>query len=328
MRPERPFLRRRPLGLLALCLLVLGFLGAAPADEPKAPTLPPALTKAAPESIDDLKAIQEQTQKVLEKVMPATVGVRIGGAQGSGVIVSKDGYVLTAGHVSGKEGRDATIILPDGKTVKAKTLGRNGIADSGLLKITEEKEWPFVEMGDSSALHKGQWCLAVGHPGGFKAGRSPVVRLGRVLSTGRFITTDCALVGGDSGGPLFDMSGKVIGIHSRIGGSLTANMHVPVNVYRDEWDKLVNYAVGEGYLGVELAETKECRVAKVLPGSAAEKAGIKADDVITMFDGQKIEAVEDLKPLVTKKKAGDEVKVEVRRGEETLTLNVKLGKKE
>src|SRR5262249_38672096 len=87
--------------------------------------LPPALEKSAPESVEDLRAIQKQVRAVLAKVMPATVGVRIGQAQGSGVIVSKDGIVLTAGHVSGQPGRQVTLIFPDGKTVKGKTLGAN-----------------------------------------------------------------------------------------------------------------------------------------------------------------------------------------------------------
>ena len=96
--------------------------------------------------------------------------------------------MLTAGHVSGAPGRDVTVTLPDGKTVKGKTLGRNAVADSGLVKITEERDWSFVEMGDSGELQKGQWCIAVGHPGGYKPGRTPVVRLGRVHGTGRFLS--------------------------------------------------------------------------------------------------------------------------------------------
>jgi serine protease Do len=326
MRPARSSLLRR-IGLLSFSVLSLGLLGAAPSPDAKLPPPPAALTKAAPENVEDLKAIQEHVKKVLERVVPATVGLRIGGAQGSGVIISKDGYVLTAGHVSGASGRDVTVILPDGKTVKGKTLGRNALADSGLVKITEERDWSFVEMGDSGELQKGQWCIAVGHPGGYKQGRTPVVRVGRVHATGRFLSTDCALVGGDSGGPLFDMNGKVIGIHSRIGGKIESNMHVPVNIYKDEWVKLTN--PGDAYLGVELdSDAEDCKIGKVRAGTAAEKAGLKADDIITRFDGFKIEKAEDLRPRVEKKRPGDEVAIEVRRGEETLTLKAKLGQRE
>jgi serine protease Do len=212
-----------------------------------ATSLPPVFSKEQPESIEDLKAIEDHVQALLPKLEPAVVGVRIGPAQGSGVIVTKDGYVLTAGHVSGLPGRDATVILPDGKTLKAKTLGRNGGIDSGMLKIEGEGEYPFIEMGKSSDLKKGQWVLAIGHPGGFRANRSPVVRVGRVLfASPEMLRTDCALVGGDSGGPLFDMNGKVIGIHSRIGDSITFNIHVPADTYRQTWARL---AKGESWGG-------------------------------------------------------------------------------
>src|SRR5262249_29460282 len=196
---------------------------------------------------EDLKVIQQQVRKVLDKVLPCTVGVRIGPGQGSGVVVSKDGYVLTAGHVSGPPGRPAVVILPSGKKVKAKTLGVNRGMDSGLIKITEEGEWPFAEMGKSADLKKGQWCLAVGHPGGFRPDRTPVVRLGRVVTNLKSIVhTDCTLVGGDSGGPLFDLEGKVIGIHSRIGGPVTADPHPPGGTHPHRWGEL---AQGEAWGG-------------------------------------------------------------------------------
>src|ERR1700758_5501580 len=115
-------------------------------------------------------------------------------------------------------------------------------------------------MGKSTSLTKGQWVVSIGHPGGFRPNRTPVVRLGRVLeANANLIQTDCTLVGGDSGGPLFDMDGKVIGIHSRIGPAITANLHVPVNTYRDTWDDLANGETlggpvrprtGQAYMGV------------------------------------------------------------------------------
>src|SRR5262249_24520783 len=147
--------------------------------------LPPAVTKPLPESLDDLKAIQSQVKKVLEKVIPCTVGVQIGGASGSGVIVSEDGLVLTAGHVSGKPGQKCRIILSDGKTIEGKSLGRNERMDSGMFKITAEGKWPFCDMGASEDLKSGQWCIATGHPNGYQKGRAPVVRLGRIISSGK-----------------------------------------------------------------------------------------------------------------------------------------------
>lgn len=324
----------RPFHSFALFCLFIGLTASLSADEP-VKALPPALEKPAPEGLDDLRAIQKQTRGVLAKVIPATVGVRIGQAQGSGVIVSKDGLVLTAGHVSGQPGRDAILIFPDGKTVKGKTLGANAGVDSGLIQITDKGEWPFVEMGKSSGLKRGQWCLAIGQPGGYHKGRTPPVRLGRILEQDRsIIRTDCALVGGDSGGPLFDMQGRVIGIHSRIGGQLTANIHVPVDAYRDDWDRLVNSEIFGGptpngpFVGVRGdLEGDDCRILRVVPDSPADKAGLKVDDIIQKFNGRKIASFEEFIAAVQKKKVGDEVSLEVLRGKETLTVKLKLGKR-
>src|SRR5438093_1236313 len=145
-------------------LFALGLLCAqpGPADEPKGKPipLPPALTKAFPEGPDDLRAIEKHVQEVLKKVMPAVVGIRVGAAAGSGVIISKDGHVLTAGHVSGEPGRELHVILPSGRAVKARALGRNTGIDSGLIKITEPGEWPHVELGHSKDVRQAHWVVA------------------------------------------------------------------------------------------------------------------------------------------------------------------------
>jgi serine protease Do len=321
---------------LCLPFLVAGLLlGPARADE--SPRFD--FTKA-PESLDDLKAIQAQVKTIVAKVMPCTVGVRMGPGQGSGVIISPDGYVLTAGHVSGKAGRDITIVFPDGKTAKAKTLGANKGIDSGLIKLTGDGPWPFVEMGKSEELKRGQWCIALGQPGGFRQGRTPPVRVGRVLESARtHVRTDCTLVGGDSGGPLFDMEGRVIAIHSRIGGAITANIHVPVDTYRNTWDRLVKAEVwgdevtGQAaapspYLGIQGDPAAEqCKVVQVAADSPAAKGGLLVNDIITTFDGQKVLSFEDLVEFVRKKKPGDEVTVQIRRGEEFLKLKLVVGQR-
>lgn len=293
-----------------------------------------ALEKPAPEDLEDLRAIQAQVQAVLGKVLPCTVGVHVGPAWGSGVIVRPDGYVLTAGHVSSQPNRDVTIILADGRRVKGKTLGANHGIDSGLIKITEEGTWPFASMGRSGDLRPGQWCIATGHPGGYKPGRTPVVRLGRVLNaTDHLIQTDCTLVGGDSGGPLFDLHGRVIGIHSRIGNALTANIHVPVDTYQDSWERLSKAEVWGSQLngrarnlGLQLdQESKDCRVAEITPGGAAEKAGFKVGDVITRFGGRKVENSEELVSLARWKQPGEEIDVEIVRDQKTATLKLVIG---
>jgi serine protease Do len=324
-----------------LCLGLAVNLSFARADDAgKKIELPAAVEKIAPESIEDLRAIQEQVKKVLDKVIPCTVGVVVGNSSGSGVIINSEGYVLTAGHVSGKPDQDCFLILPDGKRVKGKTLGQNKGIDSGMIKIVEEGKWNFAEMGDSAALKKGQWVIAIGHPGGFKTGRTPVVRVGRVLdATSSLIRTDCTLVGGDSGGPLFDMTGKVVGIHSRIGPTLQSNVHVPVDTFRETWDRLAkseswggffsSRTTNEPYLGVQVdVDNKEaCKVLEVTDNSPASKAGLKAGDVILKFDGSKLADADDLDIVLRRKKPGDEVSLDVKRGDETVTLKLTLGKR-
>jgi len=235
----RPRLRspRFPSLLLACALAALvGSVRLAPAADAPATN---ETTVAGPKDVSELRALEGRVQAVVEKVLPATVGVQIGPARGSGVIVSRDGYVMTAGHVVGKPGQNVTFVLADGKTVKGKTLGLFKNADAGLMKIEDKGEWPYVEKGHSTDLKPGQWCVAVGHPLGYQKGRPPVVRVGRVLrARDTAIQTDCPLVGGDSGGPLFDLEGRVIGINSRIGGAMNMNFHVSVDVYHDVWDRL------------------------------------------------------------------------------------------
>ena len=288
-----------------------------------------------PESVEDLKAMQTHIQNIARLVTPCTVAVQLRGGMGSGVIVSEDGYVLTAGHVVGRPDKEVTFIFPDGKKVKGKTLGADYGIDSGLMKITAEGKWPFVELGDSGDLETGHWCMAIGHPGGFRKDRSPPVRVGRIVhKSGKAIITDCTLVGGDSGGPLFDMSGKVIAIHSRIGDGLKANVHVPVNTYRDSWDRLADGDAWGGrrpggpVIGV-VGETnsEEAKVTRVLGNSPAEKFGVEVGDVITKFDGKEVKTFKGLSDAVAAKEPGDKVKVELKRNDETITLELVVGRR-
>ena len=162
--------------------------------------------------------------------------------EGSGVVVSEDGLVLTVGHVVAKPGNELIVIFPDGRRAAAKALGANFSRDSGLAKITDPGKWPYVEMGRSDDIKPGAWCMALGHPGGIQQGRTPPIRLGRVLNSGkgaRFLVTDATVISGDSGGPLFDLEGRVIGVHSNIGMNVNQNQHVPINVYREQWDDLL-----------------------------------------------------------------------------------------
>ena len=288
----------------------------------------------APQSLDELKALQDRVRSLVEKLTPCTVSVQVGGAQGSGVIVSADGYVLTAAHVVGEPGRNVRFTFPDGTTARGKTLGVNREVDAGLMKINGAGTLPFAEIGESTELKRGQWCLCLGHPGGYQNGRNPVARLGRVLSSrSGVVITDCALIGGDSGGPLFDLDGKVVGIHSRISAPLTSNMHVPSSQYTAAWDRLVkgdDWGASGGdptpYLGVQGdPDANEARIVEVQPDTPAERAGLKPGDVVTHVDGEALADFASLAAYVVRKEPGDKIALKVLREGETIELEAVIG---
>jgi serine protease Do len=343
MRRRKPF---NTLWVVAVAVLFAA-VGGALAETPFAPaptTAPSTLpfhAKAVPENVRDLRALQAQVQAVVARVSPAVVGLRIGG-QGSGVIVSEDGYVLTAGHVASAPGRDVTVILSNGRFAHGQSLGVNYGMDSGLVKILDDPPaggWPHVEMGKSGDLVKGQWCIALGHPGGYKFGRTPPLRLGRILEIrGNFVRTDCTLVGGDSGGPLFDLDGKVIAIHSRIGNALSDNLHVPIDTFAQTWDRLargeswgmsfLGGRPGGPYLGFQVdPDASDCRVGELYSNSPAGAAGIHKGDVITKFDGQRIANAGELLIYLSARRPGDEVSVDVRRDDKPMTFKLTVGRR-
>lgn len=298
--------------------------------------LPAVFRKKAPADVRDLEAIQAHVQKLVPKLQASTVGLIIGRAQGSGVIVSKDGYVLTAAHVSGAAGRKVAVILPNGKRLLGTTLGANAGIDAGLVKITTPGKYPFLDMGNFKDVKVGDWCIALGHPGGFRPGRRPVVRLGRVIVAGsRFVQTDAVLVGGDSGGPLFDMHGRVMGINSRIGMSTVQNIHVPISAFTgDDFGRMAKSEVwGTRFrrgavMGVNGKDhPKGCEVTGVPRGFPAQSAGLKEGDVITRFDGKKVKNFQHLVQLVGRKNAGDKVVVEYLRDGKQHKTTLKLARR-
>lgn len=203
-----------------------------------------ALGASPSPSLADLKKAQEQTREHLDKMIAATVGIHLEDSSGSGVIVSEDGYILTAAHVIMVPGDIFEIEMSDGRKVKAKSLGMDHEWDAGLAKILVDDKWPHVKMAKTKAK-AGEWCLATGHPGGIFKDRKPPLRLGRVLVVGdgsdplAGLQTDATVYPGDSGGPLFNLQGEVIGIHSNIGLDVLENQHVPVEIYQKKWDDLV-----------------------------------------------------------------------------------------
>ncbi len=299
-------------------------------DGEKAASSKPLVTinRSTPASVNDLRTIQAAIQQAAEKALPATVGVRINLTFGSGVIVTEDGYVLTAGHVVPRPGRDATIIMPDGKEHHAKTLGTNANMDSGMLKITDDGKYPHVELGHSADLKLGQWCITLGHPNGLQPNRPPVLRAGRILGLPddrtNAIETDCTIVGGDSGGPLLDTNGRVIGIHSRISDDVTDNYHVPIDTFRDTWNHLANGDQwgdgprrGGSVLGINgRTDPKGCRLALVFPGYPAFKAGLQVGDIIIGFGDDAVKNLDDLQVLLNKHQPGEEITLAVLKGGE------------
>lgn len=318
-------------GLIAVTIIVLG-VAPVPAAAPDLQSLSEGRAPGAAE----LPLLESRLQELAATLRPATVGLRAGGSGGSGVVISPDGYVLTAAHVSGRAGREFAVLFHDGTRARAKSLGADFGIDAGLLKLEGEGPWPHAEMARDVALKPGQWCIALGHPGGFQPDRPAPLRLGRVLADRRMgVETDCMLINGDSGGPLFDLEGRVIGIHSRIGSSFMANAHVPIKAFSDGWQRMVQGEVwgrgapqaGGPFIGVRSQRfANRAIIRAVQPGSPADEAGIKADDVVLEFAGKEVGSFADLARAVRSTKPGDAVKVVVERGEERLTLDLTVGR--
>jgi serine protease Do len=283
---------------------------------------PPELTRPDPRNVADLRAIEARVEPIADRVRQCTVGIIVGDAQGSGVIVSEKGLVLTAAHVVMAPSRKVTVVLSDGKHLEGRALGVNYSSDCGAVQITEGGPFPACKISDMQSLRPGDWCLATGHPGGYQEGRSPVMRLGRVVElTAGMIQSDCPLLGGDSGGPLFDLNGNVIAIHSRIGARTSLNLHVPAVLFLRDWDRLTTAAVprtGESespsMLGVDgQDDPKGARVTQVYPRSPADRAGLQTGDTITTFGGQKVNGFKGLQTLISGRRPGDVVEMQILR---------------
>ena len=300
---------------------------------PWTPELSRIFAGGKPDSLAEFQAMESYVQALLKKILPCTVSV--GGA--SAVIV-QGGYVLCAGHVTRKPGRDITLTMHDGRKIQSKSLGLNTHTDSGILKITTKGSFPGLEMGDSKALKKGQWVVMLGFPGGRKEGLDPPLRLGRVVRlvsrSNKYLTTDCTMSAGDSGGPLFDMHGRVLGTNSRISRNLEENMHVPIEAFHREWEWLVkgkSLSSGRppeaGWLGlIGNRESDKALVSKVLQGSPSALAGIQVGDEIRFFGERRVRTSLSIPRLAKRLWPGDKVKVTINRNGKTLIKTVTVGK--
>ncbi|HEV7927828.1 MAG TPA: S1C family serine protease, partial [Verrucomicrobiae bacterium] len=277
--------------------------------------LPAAFSKPVPTSMADLRTIQEHVAALVSNVSPAVVAVELGRSSGSGVVISADGLVLTAGHVVSMEGRKVLFTFPNGKTARGTTIGVDEDADTGLMRITDPGPWPHVEVGELKNARLGDWALALGNPGGFDAKRSLVVRLGRIIRLmPGVVQTDCTIYPGDSGGPLFDMYGRVIGIHTAIASSIDENFHVPITEFFDTWNDLTSAPVPvsrpepprtQAYCGLSVVdEGGRCRLSKIEKNSPASKANLKLGDLVLEVDGRHIEVASSFERWVAESGPG------------------------
>jgi serine protease Do len=266
---------------------------------------------------------------------------------GSGFIISADGYVVTNNHVV-EHASEIGVILQDGSRHEATIKGRDPKTDLALLKVDTDEPLPFVALGDSDSTRVGEWVVAVGNP--FGLGGTVTAGIlsarGRDIHSGPFddyLQVDAPINRGNSGGPLFNNHGEVIGVNSAIysptGGSVGIGFAIPSNLVKEIVAELeTNGKVARGWLGVQiqpltddiaeslgLTETHGALVAGVEPGSPAALGGVKTGDVIVSMNGEKLVDFKDLPKLVARTEAGSESTLQVKRQGELRELDVKIG---
>lgn len=268
--------------------------------------------------------------------------------QGSGFIISQDGFILTNAHVV-KDASKLKVTLSDGREFSAKTVGVDTKTDVAVIKV-EAKNLPVLKMGDSENIQVGQWVLAVGSPFGLPG----TVTSGIVSAKDRtgmgiteyenFIQTDAAINPGNSGGPLVNLQGEVVGINtaifSRSGGYMGIGFAIPINMAKDVSDALIkNGHVTRGYLGIMIQELTSALaksfgfnaksgvlVGDVMSNSPADKAGIRTGDIVHRFNGEMIKNVDAFRKRIANSKPDQELTLTVWRASKELALKVRIGK--
>lgn len=291
------------------------------------------LEASTPKDLGDVLRIQQQVQHALEACQRATVGIARGG---SGVIISADGIVLTAAHVSMIPERKMLIQLHDGRETRAIALGLNAPSDAGIAKIIEPGPWPFVPMARGKKREAGDWCFALGHPGGFDLERGSVLRVGRLIGEHALVMrTDCHLIGGDSGGPLFDLQGEVIGIHSRVSEQIDDNYHVPIEAFHRHWElfmerKAIQLGSDDlgGFLGIHSKLTLDgAMIQEILPETPAAKSPLKVGDVITSVAKVRIFHPQELGWAVARWKPESTLAFDILRDNKPRQMQITIGQR-
>jgi serine protease Do len=269
-------------------------------------------------------------------------------AQGSGFIISSDGYIMTNNHVV-EDAVKVEVEMTNEQKFTAKVIGTDPDSDLAVLKI-ETDNLPYLALADSDTLEVGEWVLAIGNPFGL----SHTVTAGIVSATGRtdmgittyenFIQTDAAINFGNSGGPLINLDGKVVGINAAIlgpGGNIGIGFAIPINMAKNIYEQIKDTGeVVRGFLGVlpqdltpEMAEIfglkdgKGVVIAQVTPDSAADKGGLKHNDVILELNGKSVESASDFRNRIARYKPGTKVKMVIWRNEKRRKLEVTLSKR-
>jgi len=302
--------------------------------------------------------LQKAITQVAEKVTPAVVNIRtIKFTQdiffnivpqeglGSGIIFSKDGYILTNEHVISKA-REIKVVLPDGREFKGKLIGSDPRVDLAVIKI-EAKDIPVAKLGNSDEVSPGQFCIAIGNPFGLQS----TITFGVISAKGRhiqaspqkvlenLIQTDAAINPGNSGGPLINIKGEVIGINTAIiPYAQGIGFAIPINTAKDILDELIKYGkVIRPWLGIyfypvnpqvkerfNLSVASGIYVVKVVPGGPADKGGVREGDVIVRINDKEIKTTQDMKEIIGKMKIGEKVTLWVIRDSEYKKIRVKL----
>ncbi|MDR3415337.1 MAG: Do family serine endopeptidase [Nevskia sp.] len=265
---------------------------------------------------------------------------------GSGFILSEDGYILTNQHVV-SDAREVTVRLSDHRQLPAVVVGSDERADIALLKI-DAKGLPAVKLADMGKTRVGEWVLAIGSPFGFDYSVTAgiISAKGRNLDTEQyvpFVQTDAAINPGNSGGPLFNLRGEVVGVNSQIysqtGGFMGVAFAIPIDIAAKVARELKEHGkVTRGWLGVVVQEVdlnlaksfnlpkpEGALVAKVLPDSPAQQAGLRAGDVIMKYNGAELVSSRSLPPLVGESEPGSTVNLDLLRNGKAVTVRVEVG---
>ena len=265
---------------------------------------------------------------------------------GSGFIIDKDGYILTNNHMV-ESADEVKVILSDKREFKAEIIGRDSKTDLALIKINGAKDLEPLPIGDSDKIEVGDWVVAIGNPYGLENTVTAGIVSAKYRQIGtssydNYIQTDASINRGNSGGPLMNTQGEVIGINSAIysqtGGSIGIGFAIPINMAKDLLPQLKKGKVVRAWLGViiqsitqdlkdklNLKDIKGALVSDVTEDGPAEKAGFKRSDVIVGFDGKEINESNDLPYIVSSTPVGKKVDVEILREGKKMTLQAKLG---